>query len=576
MAFLRFMNLLSHELETFLIENLPPYIATSHVWAEDMFPVSRPCDVTCEGFKMISRYLETVQEISRPKYCWMDTWCIDQTSSEDKAHQIPLMGTVYRQAIIVVITLRHRFTFSQRDWDNNSAHELGTAMKYWRSLDRFSQESIAYYTAPETIANLRRGIEMIKEIAHLPWMQRIWTAQEYILAQDDIWVGSDHNPLKIRPQDMMDILQIMCRYELAAPRLKLVEEFDPMITLLQLRLRTLEPTFAIGLAKDRNCAFRSDELYGLMSASGVIIEPLTFSEDVEKAWKIWWESALRKGHIIWAMQATNNLQNCIMPAYRARCDTVLESRMTSPARIDTIEVSEGTVSLLGRYGGRCNVKMFLGSGQRGQAKSFLNRVLMKTGGNFDIMVRVYTAMNIGRSARTELTSKVAWRCARYRWNVANIKPTEEELASMEAQHGKEKPLPILLPYTGYAYLGTITINGTTTDALLWLNGNNPTVQTEELMALDVNARDGNSDLKSKIFMVVTQPRGSRVGDRGPTLHKIGITSPVPVVEFERTDLDQIEDWRRYYVGGKACQVCTESSRIGGGSGNKMEENTSSS
>ena len=59
-------------------------------------------------------------------YCWIDTWCIDQDDTEDKLRQMPLMDEIYKGALLVLITVRHHFTFSQEDWNAAIAgcHEL--------------------------------------------------------------------------------------------------------------------------------------------------------------------------------------------------------------------------------------------------------------------------------------------------------------------------------------------------------------------------------------------------------------------------------------------------------------------
>jgi hypothetical protein len=292
---------------------------------------------------MLKNLLAPEPLTSRPSYFWVDTWCIKQDDAKDKAVQIPLMGQVYSQAIEVLIMLRHCFSFSQVEWNDLVSVKLGEALKHWRSDERFSTEATACYTSPETVSALRHGVQYLREIVSLPWMKRIWTAQEYILARDDIWVDGSLKSLKMLPQDMMDILQMLVRYEKQAPRLKLIEEFDATITLLQLRLQILDPTFVIGLAKDRRCTIPGDTIYGLMSAAGVVIDT-TFTT-LQDAWSAWWEHAVRRGHIVWTMQSKSASGNCIAPSYDLRCDTILESSMVSQTLISDVSVQHGTLKV---------------------------------------------------------------------------------------------------------------------------------------------------------------------------------------------------------------------------------------
>jgi hypothetical protein len=402
---LRLVNLTSFTLENFDIKQLPAYLAISHVWSENLFPVSSPCDPRCEGLRMVTHYLNQQPQYLRPGYCWTDTWCIDQSSSLDKELQIPLMGTVYRNALLVLIMLRHHFTFSQSDWDGLVFGDLGKAIPHWRGEERYSKEAFSCYRSPETVASLHHGIEMLKEIAGVPWMQRIWTAQEYILAREDVWIGGDYRSLRMAPQYIIAILEIMCRFELAAKRLILIKEFDSMMTLLQLRLETLDPTFAIGLARERQSTFKRDESYGLMNASRVVIS--TTFDTVEKAWEAWWESALRNGHIVWAMQLVR-CANCVMPSYETRCDSILDSNITSDTTsTGSTEVYDGSISIMGRNAGQCTIDMSLGLSKRGQAKNFLNAVVTATSGDLNIISQLYAAMTTGRFTRAQLAAKAA-------------------------------------------------------------------------------------------------------------------------------------------------------------------------
>jgi hypothetical protein len=363
------------------------------------------------------------------------------------------------------------------------------------------------------------------------------------------------------PQDMADILQIMCRFELARKRLKLIEEFDSTLTLFQLRLRILEPTFVIGLARNRKSTFERDEIYGLMSAAGVVINTTAYS--VENAWEAWWESALRKGHVVWAM-LPGHADNCVMPSYKTRCDTLWESRVTSKTLVESIEVHRGTVSIMGRNAGRCSIDTYLGPSKRGQAKNFLNAALASTSGNLSVISRLYAAMSTGRFSRAELEAKAEWRCARYQWETDSIEPTEVELASMEARFGKERPISLSVSSTGNAFLGTITNEDITTDIILYTEPSRTELPKGKMLALDVGARDGSRDSETGIFMIVLVPEReeSATGHSDNSLHRIGITNPITL--FGETETTRAAQWNgyiyrtgyeRHFIGGKSCHFC---------------------
>src|SRR5277367_4950716 len=119
MVFTKLINLRTFELEPFVIGQMPPYVATSHVWSENLFPISAISSIsTTPGMRMVSTVLQEIGDAETPHYCWVDTWCVDQNDPEDKYSQIPLMGDIYRNAQSVIITVMHIFTFSQAQWDS--------------------------------------------------------------------------------------------------------------------------------------------------------------------------------------------------------------------------------------------------------------------------------------------------------------------------------------------------------------------------------------------------------------------------------------------------------------------------
>jgi hypothetical protein len=87
MVLTRLLNLSSMTLEEFEIDQMPEYVAMSHVWSESLFPVPNLTDTKvemCDGIKMLLVVQETNEEVARIQYCWTDTWCIDQNDPEDK------------------------------------------------------------------------------------------------------------------------------------------------------------------------------------------------------------------------------------------------------------------------------------------------------------------------------------------------------------------------------------------------------------------------------------------------------------------------------------------------------------
>jgi hypothetical protein len=192
MVLTRLLNLSSMTLEEFEIDQMPEYVAMSHVWSESLFPVPNLTDTKvemCDGIKMLLVVQETNEEVARIQYCWTDTWCIDQNDPEDKNRQIPMMGEIYKNAEIVVVTVRHKFSFTQSYWDHLD-HILKPVSRLVRDFDtRFTVETQGLLRTSQVIDDIEKAREVLREFCNLEWMKRVWTAQEYILASRLVCIG---------------------------------------------------------------------------------------------------------------------------------------------------------------------------------------------------------------------------------------------------------------------------------------------------------------------------------------------------------------------------------------------------
>ncbi|EHK97496.1 putative Heterokaryon incompatibility protein 6, OR allele [Glarea lozoyensis 74030] len=198
-------------LESFDIDNMPPYLAMSHVWSESLFPVSHlansEVDIS-DGLIMLETVLETYKELSQIEYCWTDTWCIDQNDPEDKYQQIPQMGRIYQNAVAAVVTVRHQFSFDQAYWDE-IVGELEAAFDFMNDIDiEFLPKAAALYKLPRISKLLEKAALVLSEFNNLTWMKRVWTAQEYLLAARVICIGEDLRPFYLKPEHARMVMLI--------------------------------------------------------------------------------------------------------------------------------------------------------------------------------------------------------------------------------------------------------------------------------------------------------------------------------------------------------------------------------
>jgi hypothetical protein len=172
MVFTRLINLSTFELEEFEIGAMPPYVAASHVWAENLFPVSEVHSIApTPGMRLILSALGSYSFSEQvPRYCWVDTWCIDQSSEEDKRHQMPRMGDVYGDAVCVIVTVLHSFTFMQEDWDSaiQGCREI-LDIQALPNSDRRAHPRYSDCLTPTAVRALLEANTMLLEVAMLPW-----------------------------------------------------------------------------------------------------------------------------------------------------------------------------------------------------------------------------------------------------------------------------------------------------------------------------------------------------------------------------------------------------------------------
>ncbi|EEU42739.1 uncharacterized protein NECHADRAFT_28110, partial [Fusarium vanettenii 77-13-4] len=99
---MRLINIETLKLETFLGE-VPPYAILSHTWGEGEVTLQDLDSDDLEekpGWKKIVGFCQTVTEhlSDPPRYAWVDTCCIDKTSSAELSESINAMFRWYKES----------------------------------------------------------------------------------------------------------------------------------------------------------------------------------------------------------------------------------------------------------------------------------------------------------------------------------------------------------------------------------------------------------------------------------------------------------------------------------------------
>ncbi|PSN59603.1 hypothetical protein BS50DRAFT_445588, partial [Corynespora cassiicola Philippines] len=128
----------------------PIFEAVSYTWGD--LNLSQPVRMA-EGFLYVTKNCEDALRDLRLSFAqrnlWIDAICINQQSTEDKNHQIPLMSRIYanaQQVVIYVGASDQTTTFDPEDFFDALRHENATP---------FRQEDLSSFLSR-------------------PWFSRVW------------------------------------------------------------------------------------------------------------------------------------------------------------------------------------------------------------------------------------------------------------------------------------------------------------------------------------------------------------------------------------------------------------------
>lgn len=527
--------------------------------------------------RMVATVIQDLDDVDRPQYCWADTWCIDQNDPNDKLRQIPLMGDIYRDAQSVIITVNHAFGFSQDQWDSaiSACQEILEVQRLPGDEYRASDRRMGCLTI-SAVKGLFQAYAMMLEIASLPWAGRIWTAQEYILAKSEVWIGMDDRSIRLSVADMTtifaarwfrrDILRMFETYigvpqDFSTTAETAAENLDMMNRIKEGRVHAVKSML---LAGSRKCTVSEDEIYGLMGASGVVITP-SRNETLDSAWMRWWVESLRSGILFYALlpvldadEESISLQywNCIMPPTNRRYDLGTKTITHKAESWGETDVQEGTLSVLGRNAGVCYIDQYLCNDE---VPGDLEGLSELCGHDEELAFKVCLAVDMGQRLRKDIVVVAQSIGAFHRLKKCSDQLEESERQSLTSLSENFDPLPVRLQCYTKVYLGHITNDLMTTNVLIITSEDLST--TGKLLALDLIKRTDTSH-PAKQLMIVRVPQ-----DASLPLHKVGMTYPVQFHEMESKVEDcscgghvHCEPFQRYRIGGTACEYCNRRRR----------------
>jgi hypothetical protein len=549
----------------------------SHAWSDHIFPTGIPILSSFGG-----QVIQKVHDACFPEvhHCWVDNFRIKQDDEDDKLQQIPLMGNIYHNAIAVIIVLSCELGLSQDDVDA-ATRSLVDALEMWRDETWTDIDQAKYFQQGPGRRRLLYAMKALARFTRSTWATRIWTLQEYVLAREVVWIGSDMHPVRVDDRlfqaipglcDQLAITECMLR-DPGTEFAILHTHFSGMATS---RLGDTDRTRIMELLGNRKATVPVDEVYGIMAASTVEIDPIK-GETKEEAWERWCEAAVLNGHIRWLMLpptpstatvGSASPPNCIIPSFAMRHDLSSCSYLDSVKPLSSPSVTNGTYTLTGRHIGPCELIRRLGSTHRSKSGLYHRDItlILFSKGQWSVTLQLAHAFGGGRYSKRQLIVSAQVMANNYARACLSVqKGNEEEFTPIICSDFQARVwrdfmqlqarcmMDLLNDGTGFLARISRPEFGVSIITVVVIDGHAPDGALE---TLDFNAVTGD---RRRIFMVVQVPVGqlecpptSTLDVSKNTLHKLGITLPIS------DDYDAIWEslpLQRFSIGGSQCEVC---------------------
>ena len=578
------VRLSTGRLEEYAVDSMPPYLAVSHTWADGLFDCRISFAETSGGQVLLGSIDSPRQSLPDLEFCWVDTFCIDQASEDDKRRQIPLMGDIYSNAVSLAVMLPYPLQTCQTDVDR-LAEALYPAFKVVEDDDwTVNQTELCMGEPLKSL--LTKALYGISHLVRGSWATRVWTAQEFLLAKSVTWIGTDRATISVPDAHFYAIITIFHEYFSIEhfERLQKLKLF--MWPLLLFRLQDIDRTRFITQISERECSVPQDMIYGAMAASGVTIS-VGQGQQVEDIWRLWWEAAIKQQHVRWAccaiMWKTAGVPpvlrsyNCAMPPFEVRQIASDVLSFNHVERLGPVKLKNGTVSLSGYDVGVCKIVAHLGhyhtcvtpDGLPIRAPN-LTFVLWAQG-NFTLAFRIATALSAGcLNIKNLLLVAQVLKCnySKAVWAVKHNKA--DSFNPMFRSYRQFKVYAFFNKIQGHeltsvagtgleVYLANVSNTVTSTDVAILMPGKAP---QGEIRALDFNLTRWKAEFAARFLTIVKTPAISsspnlRDPSKSDTLHKVGVTLPVKFSSFDVYGQHDFEGGKPqpFHIGGDSCTLC---------------------
>nr|POF07820.1 heterokaryon incompatibility protein 6, or allele [Quercus suber] len=194
-----------------------PYFAISYCWGspdrtKQLIVNQHSMDITANLFAVLREHRRN----TNIRILWVDAICINQDDEDEKACQLNIMASIYRQARYVDVYLDgHRPGYALTSWMicwlsehginhkvKPASYQLGpTALleDFHRNMIYNGDDSRCLccgrpfsWKLDSDFGRFEEGLRAMKDLFDLAWFQRLWTLQENAVAQNSIFRFGEH------------------------------------------------------------------------------------------------------------------------------------------------------------------------------------------------------------------------------------------------------------------------------------------------------------------------------------------------------------------------------------------------
>lgn len=172
------------ELTTFPLTGVdcPPFTTISYTWGDEHS--DEPINIDGQDFPvranlrpllvMLSSYTSKYFDVTSD-WLWIDSICINQDDTVERALQVKLMGQIYRQAAQTVVWL------GEQSESMNQAMDLISVLEEKRRELQMKANKRRKRMPPDL--DQHPGWRSLEQLLQNPWWGRVWTLQEFLLPQ---------------------------------------------------------------------------------------------------------------------------------------------------------------------------------------------------------------------------------------------------------------------------------------------------------------------------------------------------------------------------------------------------------